>query len=62
MVLTSDCFHLMIHLFIIEERFFIVFMLNVLFDHILFYTFKSKTIIEGSDNATQPQKPHWESV
>ena len=43
MTLTSNCFHLMIHLFIIEDCFFIVFMLDVFFNDILFYTFSCLT-------------------
>ena len=39
MVLTSDCFHFMMHLFIVEECFFIVFLCDVLFDDVLFYSF-----------------------
>ena len=41
MVLTSDCFHLMVNLFIVEECFFIVSMHNTLFDDVLLDSFSS---------------------
>ena len=36
MVLTSDCFHFMVHLLIFEECFFIILMFDVLFDYVFF--------------------------
>ena len=38
---TSDCFHGMINLFIILESIFIILVGDILFDHILSYTFES---------------------
>ena len=48
MVIASDCFHGMMHLFIVEERFFIIFMSDILFKiiirHIELYGEKRKMI------------------